>query len=772
MFINKFEKPSNIIQKRLQKATTVTNDEESRLRANKTGYANLINEYKKLGITTMPDFNTYDVNDPNYMDKYDPQKALAAQNQALAGQKRDKIWGSLTPAQQYAYTTLASSAKSLGMDVPAIESVDLSNPFWLAKTLNDVNEKISYTNFKGTFDANKAYAFDQFKQEKMYYDDRTRMYDAATWQKMWDDSAQSKLWSDDSFNSQWNTKLTIDRMGNGLWDLGQWGNNSRGGGGGGGPRGGGGPEGGGPEGVGPENPPRRFTAADLDTYLRESNIQFSSDPESEYQQTVRDFWTAYGPEMGRTNVRKPSYITAQGNRNPIDFTQNNQTFSSGGGPAKLTPAQQRIVDNWAMKMQQAGDPDYEKFVQLGQTAPLKAWDYVKQQDDFESYGYVEPKASMGVDSKGNEYGGSAYTNQAILNWQNKQTAGLTGLTSQGINPPAVRSFKTVTEALAAGMNPGDIAQMFGVYPSGSGKTSLGLNSSSDSNPYDLIETITPVPVKTTTPFPITTTTPQPTLGSGSGIKQIPTGTTLQPTPGSGGGIKQIPTGTTLQPTLGSGGGIKPIGTETSKRMEGSFRMSNTKKFMGGKTGRMGPLINDGVGDKGRYFEKGNTRKSQSRNAIKFYETDKTDNVPMSKSFIKALARKIHEINDENYYGNEKPKRRDSIRKDGNFGSSVNLGGTINNYVSPNQRLPSKQMYELDTPRQKTPTPMGASAMKKPMGGSLNAFNPYPRSGSMATGMGAPTMKRMTTQKTITRLSQKSLPQGMPKPPQKVSSKYR
>jgi hypothetical protein len=201
-------------------------------------------------------------------------------------------------------------------------------------------------------------------------------------------------------------------------------------------------------------------------------------------------------------------------------------------------------------------------------------------------------------------------------------------------------------------------------------------------------------------------------------------------------------------------------------------MSNTKKFMGGKTGRMGPLIDDGVGDKGRYFEKGNARKSQSKNAIKFYETDKTDNVPMSKSFMKALARKIHEINSGNYYGDEKPKRSDSIRKDGNFGSSVNLGGTINNYVSPDQRLPSKQMYELDTPRQKTPTPMGASAMKKPMGGSLNAFNPYPRSGSMATGMGSPTMKRMTTQKTITRLSQKSLPQGMPKPPQKVTSKYR
>ena len=753
MFINKFEKPSNVIQKRLQKATTVTNDDESQLRANKTGYANLVNEYKKLGITTMPDFNTYDVNDPNYMDKYDPQKALEMQNQALNKQKNDKIWGSLTPAQQYAYTTLASSAKSLGMDVPAIESVDLSNPFWLAKTLNDVNEKISYTNFKGSFDANKAYAFDQFKQEKMYYDDRTRMHDAATWQKMWDDSAQSKLWSDDSFNSQWNTKLTIDRMGNGLWDLGQWGNNGRGGGGGGG--GGGGPEGGGPD---TPPPPHQFTAADLDTFLRENNIQFSNDPESAYQKTVTDFWTAYGPVMGRTNVRKPSYITAQGNRNPIDFTQTNQTFSSGGGPAKLTPEQQRIVDNWAMKMKEAGDPEYEKFAETIRLAPSKAWDYVKQQDDFESYGYVEPKVNPYGTVGGNVYGGSAYTNQAILDWQNKQrakfAAGLTGLTYQGINPPAVPTFKTMTEAIAAGMNPYDAAAMFGAYPSGSGKTTLGLNSSSDSTPYDLISTITPVPVKTTIPATATSiTNPQGTK-------------TITPEPG---GIKRITNGeTTIQPTPGTGGGIRPIG----KRMENNLRPSNTKKFMGGKSGRMGPLIDDGVGDKGRYFEKGNTRKSQSRNAIKFYETDKTDNVPMSKSFIKALARKIHEINDANYYGNEKPKRSDSIRKDGNFGSSVNLGGTINNYVSPNQRIPSKQMYELDTPRQKTPTPMGASAMKKPMGGSLNAFNPYPRSGSMATGMGSPTMKRMTTHKTITRLSQKSLPQGIPRPPQKVSSKYR
>jgi len=767
IFINKFEKPSNIIQKRLQKATTVTNDENQ---ANKTGYANLVNEYKKLGITTMPDFNTYDVNDPNYMDKYDPQKALAAQNQALAGQKRDKIWGSLTPAQQYAYTTLASSAKSLGMDVPAIESVDLSNPFWLAKTLNDVNEKISYTNFKGAFDANKAYAFDQFKQEKMYYDDRTRMYDAATWQKMWDDSAQSKLWSDDSFNSQWNTKLTIDRMGNGLWDLGQWGNQGRGGGGG--PRGGGGPEGGGPEGNGPENPPRKFTAADLDTYLRENNIQFSSDPESAYQQTVRDFWTAYGPDMGRTNVRKPSYITAQGNRNPIDFTQNNQTVSSGGGPAKINQDQQFLVDEYRKELiiQYGNNSDEVKV--YDSMNPTQKWKYVKKEGYKNADTITEGFSPIiSTDQYGNRYGGSAYTNQAILNWQKKQTAGLTGLTSQGINPSTVPVFKTITEALAAGMSPGNIAQMFGVYPSGSGRTSLDLNQSGGSK-YDLIPTITPIPVKTTTPFPVTTTTPQPAQDSGGGIRPITT-TTPQPAQDSGGGIKRITNnGTTIQPTLGAGGGIKPISTQTTKRMEGSFRMSNTKKFMGGKTGRMGPLINDGVGEKGRYFEKGNTYKSQSRNAIKFYETDKTDNVPMSKSFMKALARKIHEINNENYYGNEKPKRRDSIRKDGNFGSSVNLGGTINNYVSPNQRIPSKQMYELDTPRQKTPTPMGASAMKKPMGGSLNAFNPYPRSGSMATGMGAPTMKRMTTQKTITRLSQKSLPQGMPKPPQKVSSKYR
>jgi hypothetical protein len=660
MFINKFENPSNIIQKRLQKATTVTNNGRYDPSGNKQNdtwnalsddqkqaYIGFVNQYKQLGVKKIPSLSEVDVSTPDFLTTYAPQKALEAQNQELAGQKRDKIWGSLTPAQQYAYTTLAGSAKSLGMDVPAIESVDLSNPFWLAKTLNDVNEKISYTNFKGAFDANKAYAFDQFKQEKMYYDDSTRMYDADTWQKMWNDSAQSKLWSDDSFNSQWNTKLTIDRMGNGLWDLGQWGNKGRGGGGGGGP------EGGGPVTPPPETPPNQFTAADLDTYLRENNIQFSSDPESEYQKTVRDFWTAYGPGMGRTNVRKPSYITAQGNRNPIDFTQNNQTVTNSSGPAKLTQEQQAYVDGYANELKNQYGENSDEYKTFLLTPPIKQ---LKAGIDD---GYKGGLVSLGApyvpskDTQGNVYGSSAYTNQAFLDWQNKQRAKFpTGLTSQGINPPAVPSFKTITEAIAAGMKPQDAAGAFGIYPSNgiSGRNGLDLNEPSGLK-YDLIPTITPIPVKSATPFPVTTITPQPTSGSGGGIKLITNdGITPQPTPGAGGGIRPITNdGTTIQPTLGSGGGIKPITTRTTKRMEGSFRMSNTKKFMGGKTGRMGPLINDGVGEKGRYFEKGNARKSQSKNAIKFYETDKTDNVPMSKSFMKALARKIHEINDAKYF---------------------------------------------------------------------------------------------------------------------------
>ena len=32
-------------------------------------------------------------------------------------------------------------------------------------------------------------------------------------------------------------------------------------------------------------PPHQYTAADLDNYLRERNIQFSNDPASEYQIT-------------------------------------------------------------------------------------------------------------------------------------------------------------------------------------------------------------------------------------------------------------------------------------------------------------------------------------------------------------------------------------------------------------------------------------------------------------------------------------------------------
>jgi len=785
VFINKFEKPSNIIQKRLQKSTTITNDDDSRTRANKTGYANLINEYKKLGITTMPNFDTYDVNDPNYMDKYDPQKALAAQNETLNAQKHNKIWNSLTPQQQYAYTTLADSAKTLDMEVPAIENVDLSNPFWLAKTLNEINEKITYLNFKGSFDANKAYAFDQFKQEKMYYDDRNRMNDAATWQKMWDESAQSKLWTDAAFNSQWNQQLVLNRMQNGLWDLSQWGKNGRGGASGG-------------EGGNKTTTTHTTTTTNsknitndemindyINNYLNgqnqdgpngESIVYQRGTPEYEqaYQSIVKLVWQKYGPMVrsgwGKDRNYTPSYVQAQ--NSGVANTSTNTDISSQ--PFKLTPEQQRIVDDWGMKMKSVGDPDYEMFIKLGQVAPLKQWEYVRKQPDFNSYGYIEPNPYGNVN--GNLYGSSSYQTQNQINWENKNKS--------KFGMKTIPNIKTISDAISVGLNPYDVATLFGMYPSGSGKVNNNMTGSSGTTYDKIVVPVTIDPTATvgisvhtnptatsgteipTPSIPKTSGTAIPTLGiRGTSGTAIPTlgirGTsgTAIPTPGIGG------TSRTAIPTLGIRG-------TSEKRMREKLKNSNTKKFMGGKTGRMGPLIDDGVGDKGRYFEKSNTQKSQSRNAIKFYETDKTDNIPMSKSLMKALARKIHEINSGNYYGDEKPKRNDLIRKDGNFGASVNLGGTMNNYVSPNQKIPNKQMYELDTPRQKTPTPMGTSTMKKPMGGSLNAFNPYPRSGSMATGMGAPTMKRMTTQKTITRLSQKSLPQGMPKPSQKVSGKYR
>jgi hypothetical protein len=61
-------------------------------------------------------------------------------------------------------------------------------------------------------------------------------------------------------------------------------------------------------------------------------------------------------------------------------------------------------------------------------------------------------------------------------------------------------------------------------------------------------------------------------------------------------------------------------------------------------------------------------------------------------------------------------------------------------------MPNKKMMQMEPPRMKTPSPMGRPSLytpPKPAGGSLKTFNPYPRAGSMATGMGAPTMKRMS-----------------------------
>lgn len=554
VFVNKFEKPSNIIQKRLEKATTDTNDEESRLRANKTGYANLVNEYQKLGITTMPDFNTYDVNDPNYMDKYDPQKALAAQNsEKTEREKQDKAnrtWGALSPMQQYVYNALKNEAKPLGINVPELTDVDLSKPDWLFQTLNDVNNKLDYLNFKDNWNIKSSNARINWEQNEIVKNPMNRYLKNNEWDAMWNNSSEKKKWDDSLMESQWNRELLSRQLSGGMWNAGDW-----------------------------------------------------------------------------TGIKVPD--------------------------APVVP--KPIVKNPVTK-----DPEEPKS------------NLPPQPDPFESA-----------------------VNSYILQH-----------TGRGKGPPPpdpIPPEEPVTQE-----NPDEWMPEGGERPnSGDGPTNF--------TPYDK----------------------------------------------------------KYAPTMVSNG---QTGLKIAR--EKKTRMSTTKKFMGGKSGRMGPLIDDGIGEKGRYFEKGKTQKSQSRNAIKFYETDKTDNIPMSKAMKKAvgqMARKIHEINAANYYGNEKPKKANTIRKDGNIGGSVNIGGAMNNYVAPNQRIPSKQMYALDTPRQKTPTPMGTPKTftpQKPMGGSLNAFNPYPRSGSMATGMGAPTMKRMSFQKTVTRLSQSSLPQGLPKPKTVVSRKYR
>ena len=99
------------------------------------------------------------------------------------------------------------------------------------------------------------------------------------------------------------------------------------------------------------------------------------------------------------------------------------------------------------------------------------------------------------------------------------------------------------------------------------------------------------------------------------------------------------------------------------------------------------------------------------------------------------ARKMHEINDSNYYGDEKPLPKNSFRKN-SLGNSVNMGGSYSGTL-----MPRKNSYSLDTPRQKTPSPMNGLSQNpfyKPAGGSLKRYNAYPRSGGLSTGM-PPTM---------------------------------
>ena len=171
------------------------------------------------------------------------------------------------------------------------------------------------------------------------------------------------------------------------------------------------------------------------------------------------------------------------------------------------------------------------------------------------------------------------------------------------------------------------------------------------------------------------------------------------------------------------------------------------KMMGGKSGRMGKELEGADGVKGRYFEKGAV---QGRTA-KFYETDKP-HAPQMRTLTKAQVsklqtKKFYEINNANYYGEEKMQKPNTFRKNNSIGNSVNMGGGINGYLGTSG-MGRKQMMNVAQPRQKLPSPMNGPAQRsttfKPMGGSLNTFNPYPRSGSMATGMGAPTMKRMNT----------------------------
>ena len=204
---------------------------------------------------------------------------------------------------------------------------------------------------------------------------------------------------------------------------------------------------------------------------------------------------------------------------------------------------------------------------------------------------------------------------------------------------------------------------------------------------------------------------------------------------------------------------KSMGKSAKKR-------GSMNKMMGGKSGRMGPEIKDDDGTSGRYFQK--KAKRQSSSTYKFYETDKPHSSQMQSMQQNMLtkaqmlnAKKMHEINNENYYGVEKPQPKNTFRKNSmSMGNSINIGGGNSSSL-----MPRKNSYSIDTPRQKTPSPMGGikhNPFFKPSGGSLKNYNPYPRSGGMATGM-PPTMSGgFSTAKRMTKRATK---------PQSVRSKY-
>jgi hypothetical protein len=198
--------------------------------------------------------------------------------------------------------------------------------------------------------------------------------------------------------------------------------------------------------------------------------------------------------------------------------------------------------------------------------------------------------------------------------------------------------------------------------------------------------------------------------------------------------------------------VVPVKTVTPTIVIGKSmrKIGSMNKMMGGKSGRMGPEIEDKDGTKGRYFQKKAKKLSTTH---KFYETDKPHGPQMRQMQQNVItkakmlnAKKMHEINSSNYYGDEKPLPKNTFRKNNAMGNSINLGGSYAGTLSPR-----KQSYAIAKPRAKTPSPMNGVSHNpffKPEGGSLKRYNPYPRSGGNATGMpptmtGGFTAKRMT-----------------------------